>query len=199
MGMHQATLDAMPLRQEKMYFWIMVSSEMYIMSLIGYKTAIIFLYLSIFKVHRKFRLWCYGVLAFTVGYLLCNLITEVAGCQPIEKFWNKDIPGHCIEVTDSEIFYGACNMFTDLLIAILPMPMIRKLQLKGKRAKTGLAVVLSGGLMFVSSPRPSGSCLTAFYSAFVVATVRYIYATVDLTSKDRTWIAGMTFLWRHVL
>jgi len=146
MGRHE--WDFTDTMSERMYFWIMVSSEMYLTSLIGYKVSLILLYLSFFRIHTGFRIWCYAALVFVVGYLTANLITEVAGCTPVQRFWDKSVPGHCIKTTDSEIFYGACNMFTDLWVAILPLPMIARLQLKTRRQKIGVISVLGIGLMY---------------------------------------------------
>ena len=82
---------------------------------------------------------------YVVAYLSCNIITEVAGCQPVAKFWNPSLPGHCINSVAADIAYGINHVISDLIIAILPLPMIWRLKLRSTRDKVELALVLSGG------------------------------------------------------
>ncbi|KAI9664396.1 MAG: hypothetical protein M1831_002329 [Alyxoria varia] len=181
-GMGRHEWDYTKDQTQRIYFWIMISSEFYVLSLMGYKSALILLYIQLFGVHKKFRYACYGVMFYTLGYLLCNLITEVADCHPVEKNWVKDMPGHCVNTVAANIAYGFGHMSSDLIIAILPLPMIWRLQLKSNRERLGLAAVLSCGLV-----------------AFVVATIRYIYATVDLTIEtDPQWVQGIAFLFMPI-
>lgn len=133
-----------------MYFWILVSSEFYVLSLAGYKSALVLLYLQLFGpfgVNRVFRYVCYVVLFYTCGYLFCNLIVEVGGCQPIQKFWLYKTPGHCTNSVAQNIAFGAMHMTSDLAIAILPLPMVWRLQLRSNKEKWGLAAVLGSGIM----------------------------------------------------
>ncbi|KAI9710185.1 MAG: hypothetical protein M1828_002199 [Chrysothrix sp. TS-e1954] len=162
---------------ERYYFWVLVSSEFYALGLMGYKVALLLLYLSIFNIYPKFRWACYITMFYVIGYLTCNIITEVAGCQPVEKFWKEDVPGHCINSKAADIAYGVGHVTSDLIIAILPLPMVWRLQMKQTRDKVGLALVLSSGAV-----------------AFGVAVARYAVSVTDLMSKDRSYIAGLNWI-----
>ncbi|MCJ1440970.1 MAG: hypothetical protein MMC23_001456 [Stictis urceolatum] len=173
LGMHIA--DMSPAQLEDYWKWDLISSEFYLTSLIGYKLAILLRYNRIFGISRKFRYSCWMVEFFTVGYLVSNLLTQTFGCQPIRKFWAKDIPGHCANEDLAGNFYGAFNFVSDLMIAILPMPMIWNLKMNRKE-KIGLFLIFLTGAI-----------------AFVVALTRWIY--VLKLNPDRIYYGGISWLW----
>ena len=157
--------------------WIVIVSELYCLTLIGYKLAILMTYHRIFSVSRRFRYACWTVMFFVVAYLVCNMITEVTGCHPLKKFWNKKTHGECVNFIALDITYGVFNVLTDFAIALLPLRPVWRLQMDRKE-KIGLSLIFLTGII-----------------AFVVALVRWIIACIDLTSEDRIWIAGLAFLW----
>ncbi|XXH05141.1 hypothetical protein Hte_011566 [Hypoxylon texense] len=160
------------------YLWIGITSEFYVLGLMGFKCALCILYLQLFGVYARFRWTCYSTMFFCVGYLFCNMMTEFFGCHPIKKKWQPDLEGHCINSTAAATFYGACNMATDLIIAIMPLTMIWKLQIATRRQKVGLSLVLSCGFI-----------------AWAVAVTRWGIATFDLVgTSDRPWWAGVSFM-----
>lgn len=148
MGLH--IWQFTPELNSEYYLWIGISSEFYVLSLAGFKSALILLYLQIFGVNRKFRIACYITLFYTLGYLTCNALTEFLGCHPIAKKWHSNLPGHCINTVAANIAYGAGHMTSDLIIGILPLTMIWRLQFPTTKQKIGLSLALSCGLMSVS-------------------------------------------------
>ncbi|KAH7029115.1 uncharacterized protein B0I36DRAFT_128433 [Microdochium trichocladiopsis] len=176
MGLHiwQYTPDL----NARYYLWIGISSEFYAICLMGFKSSLILLYLQLFgDVNRKFRWCCYALLVYTCGYITCNMFTEFLGCQPIEKKWNQSVPGHCINSVAANIAYGFGHMSSDLMIGILPLPMIWKMRFKTTKEKIGLSLVLTCGFI-----------------AWAVACVRWAIGTYNMLSYDRPWWAGISFL-----
>ncbi|KAL9622536.1 MAG: hypothetical protein Q9160_003033 [Pyrenula sp. 1 TL-2023] len=157
--------------------WIVISSELYLTTLLGYKLAILTTYHRIFSVSRRFKYVCWATMGVTTAYLVCNMTTEVTGCYPLRKFWNEKVSGHCVNFVALDITYGAFNVLTDFAIAILPLRTVWHLKMD-RKDKIGLSLIF----------------LTVIV-AFAVALVRWIISCVDLTSHDRTWVAGLTFLW----
>ncbi|KAI9687234.1 MAG: hypothetical protein M1822_002277 [Bathelium mastoideum] len=176
-GMGQHVWTYTPELSAQYYYWLGVASEFYVLSLAGYKTALLLLYLQLFKVNNRFRWACYITLFYTNGYLFCNFITEFLGCNPPAKTYNKELPGHCINTIAANISYGVGHMSSDLIIAILPLPMVWRLQLKSKKEKVGISLVLTSGFL-----------------AWAVACARFIVSTYDMVSHDRTWYAGIGFM-----
>ncbi|RYP71757.1 hypothetical protein DL770_008075 [Monosporascus sp. CRB-9-2] len=159
------------------YLWIGISSMFYVLSLAGFKSALLLLYLQLFGVNRKFRIACYIALFYTLGYLTCNLLTEFLGCNPIQKKWHSELPGKCINTIAANIAYGAGHMTSDLIIGILPLVMVWRLQFPTRRQKLGLSLALGSGLL-----------------AWAVACVRWGISTYNMLSDDRPWWAGISFL-----
>ncbi|KAI0206967.1 hypothetical protein F4808DRAFT_406015 [Astrocystis sublimbata] len=159
------------------YLWLGISSQFYTAGLAGFKTALILLYMQTFGlVSRRFQIACYITLFYTLGYLTANLFTEFLGCWPIEKKWHADLPGHCIDRTTANTFFGIGHVTSDLIIAILPLPPIWKLTFPTTRQKIGLSLSLSSGFL-----------------AWAIATIRYVISTYNQFTYDRPWWAGISF------
>ncbi|KAI1143932.1 hypothetical protein F5Y05DRAFT_418117 [Hypoxylon sp. FL0543] len=175
MGLHIWQYDAE--LNSRYYLWIGITSEFYCLGLCGFKVALVIMYIQLFGVYDRFRWACYGTLFFCVGYLFCNMLTEFLGCNPIAKKWQPGLEGECINSVAAATFYGACNMVSDLVIAILPLTMIWKLQVATRGQKIGLSLVLSCGFI-----------------AWAVAVARWGIATFNLVgTADRPWWAGVSF------
>lgn len=130
------------------YFWLALSSEFYTASLVGFKTALLLLYLQIFGNNKKFRWACYITMGLTWAYLTPALLTEFLGCWPPEKKWlGSQSPGHCMHDVPAKIFYGAGHFISDLVIGILPLTVIWKLPFSTMSQKLGFSVILSSGFM----------------------------------------------------
>lgn len=134
--------------REQYQKWIFIASCTYLPSLLGYKMSILFLYLRLFKVDQNFRYCTWTVMFITLGYLFSNFWTQIFGCQPVAKYWKPDIPGHCILTIKADYGYGSLNFITDLLIFILPLPMVWRLQLS-RRDKFGLSIIFMIGSVSV--------------------------------------------------
>jgi hypothetical protein len=174
MGLH--VWQYTPELEESYYLHLGIASEFYVMSLMGYKVALLLLYLQLFNVVKRFRVACYITMFYTIGYLFCNLITQFLGCDPPQKTWQADLPGHCINTVAANIAYGAGHMSSDLIIALLPLPMVWRLQMRTMREKVGITIVLGSGFI-----------------AWAIACIRYAVSTYDMVSYDRTWLAGIGF------
>lgn len=120
----------------------------YICSLFGYKQSILLLYLRLFSVNRMFTYFTWAVMFFVFGYLFSNFWSQLFGCIPPAKFWNSDLPGHCIDFKVADLVYGSMNIASDFFIMVLPLPIILKLQLLWK-GKAGIYMVFLSGSMYV--------------------------------------------------
>ena len=126
--------------------WINNADMIYLVSLMGYKFSILILYLRLFAVNKNFRYFTWVTMAFVAGYLLANLMTQIFGCSPRPKYWNPDIPGRCINYTKAGLAYGSMNIVSDMLIFILPLPVVWRLKLT-RREKAGVSVIFLSGAM----------------------------------------------------
>ena len=125
----------------------------YLISLLGYKFSILILYLRLFAVNKTFRYFVWAMMVFVGGYLFANLMTQIFGCWPRARYWSPDIPGHCINYTRAGLAYGSMNFVSDLLIFILPQPIVWRLKLS-RREKAGVSVIFLSGAMYADAHSP---------------------------------------------
>lgn len=104
--------------------WIFILSVFYLFSLGLYKFTILLLYLRLFGVNQRFRYVTWTVMFLVFGYLFSNLLVMIFGCTPIDKYWISTNPGHCISETKATYIYGSMNFISDVVIFILPLPMV---------------------------------------------------------------------------
>ena len=76
----------------------------------------------------------WGILAFTVTW---------AFCKPIAYGWDPTIPGgHCANRDAGLLLAGIIDAITDLIILILPMPVIWRLQIPRSK-QVSLVIIFS--------------------------------------------------------
>ncbi|KAM7219675.1 hypothetical protein V8F06_004888 [Rhypophila decipiens] len=108
-------------------------------------------------------LWC--LIGFTCIYTLFAFGTFLTFCQPISAQWDRSVPYKCYNrelYRDFGLFNAACNIFTDVAFATLPIPLIWSLQLQ-RRIRIYLIAILSGGYIAVAM----GVAKAIFIIAFV--------------------------------
>ncbi|CAF9916029.1 MAG: hypothetical protein HETSPECPRED_002731 [Heterodermia speciosa] len=158
--------------------WINEADMIYLISLLGYKTSILILYLRLFAVNKTFRYLTWSTIFFVTGYLSANLLTQIFGCSPREKYWLPDTAGHCIDYTKAGLAYGAMNIISDLIIFVLPLPIVWRLGLT-RREKAGVSIIFMSGAVYAPLPQiPSPPPLKHSSSprrTCIVAIIRYAY------------------------
>lgn len=143
------------------------------------KLTFCFLYLRIFN-QRWFHklviavatIVALGSLAFTLG--------TVFQCTPIHRAWDRTISGHCTSNTAFWFSHAAFNSFFDIVVYLMPIPLIRTLKL-AKGQKTGLISIFSLG-------------------AFVIAAsiVRMVMLRGSAETTDPTWGSMEALIWTEI-
>ncbi|KAF7881614.1 uncharacterized protein EAF02_006302 [Botrytis sinoallii] len=111
------------------------------------KVSILMYYLSIFRPSKAFRWTVYGTLVFTICYLIASTLVQVFWCNPVAAAFGIKTPGKkavCLDGYVTDLAIGALNLLTDIIILVLPMPMLYRLQLSRGR-KLGLAAIFAIG------------------------------------------------------
>ena len=106
------------------------------------------MYIRLFGVSKPFRYATLAVMAFVTGYLFSNFLTLLFGCTPIQKYWRPEEPGHCIALNKADYAYGSMNVGSDVLLFLLPLPMVWKLNLS-RKDKVGVFLIFMGGIAYV--------------------------------------------------
>ncbi|RDW82448.1 hypothetical protein BP6252_03560 [Coleophoma cylindrospora] len=128
-----------------------VSIIFYNTSLLLTKLSLLLGYLRVFP-YPRVRL----VSKMTMGLILCCglywIISTFLLCRPISFFWDKNIKGGvCINAKPIWLSHAGLNIFTDLIIILIPMPVIQTLNLQLKPRLWLMTVFALGGFITVIS------------------------------------------------
>lgn len=84
-------------------------------------------------------------MAVVIAYTFWTVFASVFACVPVRAFWTKE-KATCLNQFAMWFTNAAINIATDFAIILLPIPVIRSLNL-GKRQKIGLISIFAiGGL-----------------------------------------------------
>jgi hypothetical protein len=81
-----------------------------------------------------------------VLYGIATTFATTFQCTPVSRAWDKTIPGTCINITAFWYANAGYSIATDVIILILPMPVIWGLRLR-KAQKIGLMGVFALGIL----------------------------------------------------
>lgn len=115
------------------------------------KNAILLEWKTIFVPHpvRNAFYWtCWGLVIVNTLYYIAVITTTHLYCIPFDAAWQPWTEGHCINQYVADVIILSFNLFTDLVILILPQRIIWTLQMR-KQRRLGIAVLFSLGLMWV--------------------------------------------------
>lgn len=58
-----------------------------------------------------------------------QIFLQIFSCIPVQFAWDKSIHGKCVSVTVMRDMNSTVNLATDLIILLLPLPVLRRLGL----------------------------------------------------------------------
>ncbi|ORY55910.1 uncharacterized protein BCR38DRAFT_461870 [Pseudomassariella vexata] len=108
------------------------------------KASIILLYLRIL-VQQYFRITAYVLLAIILAYMVATSASSIWQCSPIQRAWDKSLPGTCISLTMNWYANAGFSIATDVLIILLPQHLLWQSSLPTNQ-KVALMVVFALGL-----------------------------------------------------
>lgn len=111
------------------------------------KLPVLILFARIFGIKRWVRLVCYTTIALTSVLVIGSLIPVCVVCAPDGRVLDMRYYGTCITISLDICFsHGIVAVVTDLIILIVPLPIVMSLKLSlYKRAGLGL-VFLAGSV-----------------------------------------------------
>jgi hypothetical protein len=105
-------------------------------------------YYRLFQHMLSFRLCICVVGAATLGAMAWGLFGIVFLCSPVQKYWQGDLPGNCMDAEDHFWTSSLMGIVLDCVIWVMPMPVLGRLKLRA-RQKVGLLVPFGMGLLWV--------------------------------------------------
>lgn len=94
------------------------------------RTSVVLFYHRIFGKQRRFRIALWITMAILIAWFIAITVLAIFYCTPVKKQFDFSIPGHCYSFYGTFIGVTAPNFFVDLLLLLLPVPMLWKLQIK---------------------------------------------------------------------
>lgn len=98
-----------------------------------------------------FRNMLFGMGAVVGSFTLGVLVLTIFQCTPIHKFWDAGQPGHCIDPLTNLLITGSLNTVLDVIIVLLPVPLLWQLRTTVQQKGVLTAIFLSAGFVCVVS------------------------------------------------
>jgi len=127
----------------------------YNIALLFIKLTFLFQYYRIVAQVRKLRLFYVGMMIVIGGWQAAQCFLILFACFPVERFWDKSIPGTCFMNAAGQDLNAIGNIVTDFVVLILPLPVLLRLSLRPAQ-KWSLVGVFCLGFTWVDPciPRP---------------------------------------------
>lgn len=77
---------------------------------------------------RSKRLVVYGGAAFTIAVGITYTTLSIFMCTPVERGWDKSVPGTCVDSQGFLLSNAALNMVADIIVFLMPVPALWSLQ-----------------------------------------------------------------------
>ena len=106
-----------------------VSIVFYNASLAGIKMTFLLQYYRILAIQRM-RTICVAAMVIIGCWGLSQILVQIFVCNPIEGAWDKSVEAKCIPNFPQWYINAGGNIITDIVILILPLPVIGKLNLE---------------------------------------------------------------------
>ncbi len=132
------------------------------------KAPILFLYVRLFGIKKWLRVTSYVTLGITAAVYISGIVAIPPACTPHSTQLSDDFITGCQTRTRMfNVFLGSFSVLADIIIIVLPLPVVFALKLLVK-SRVGLAFLFLSGLLFVYPLK--------FHSSFFffVSTNRYI-------------------------
>ncbi|KAI4231901.1 MAG: hypothetical protein LQ352_008377, partial [Teloschistes flavicans] len=128
---------------------IAVDGYLYTVAITAAKLSLLLFLYRIFHVDRKFRIAAWITGAVLVLWSLITILLAIFSCRPIKASWDlkvrMDPKTVCYpKAYDVENIYGFCNVITDVVLIVMPIPLVWKMQVNLKK-KLGVAMVFATG------------------------------------------------------
>jgi hypothetical protein len=109
--------------------WWFLGAIFYPVTVSLYKTSVILLNKRIF-VQKRFQIASWVILVINGCWALGNTLGWIFQCIPVQMMWGDASTGVCWNIQGEWISLVTWNVFTDIVILAMPIPMVWQLNLK---------------------------------------------------------------------
>ncbi|GAW27122.1 hypothetical protein SAMD00023353_7200350 [Rosellinia necatrix] len=158
--------------------------NIYIGAILAIKTGIILEWFRIFNPLRERNCFFWmgtAILVVNGLFYLSAAIVENTSCQPIERLWDRTVPGKCIDLA-AQYYTTAVsfNLLSDIFILVLPHRVVWKLNMSTKQ-KVGFSLLFIFGVL---------TCIIAAFRIYF--SVHYVLV------EDKIYAAAPESLLTHI-
>lgn len=169
-----------------------------------FKIALLISYLRLLKGtdQKTYRYVVFGtILLVFLAHLGCAL-SLILACHPVDKSWNPLKAGTCLAAGPSFTGYAVVTIVSDIIVAILPLPVLLKLNIQTSK-KVGLIAIFLLGLFTTIcsilrytqinriSNGDGNSTMLVLWGTIEfnvgVSNIHIYFACMQLTRYSRTW------------
>jgi hypothetical protein len=155
-----------------------IQAMLYLLPTMLSKLCLLIFYIKLENRHLWYQLAVWGTIVLTIGSNLGILFSIAFACRPMRMSYDITVTeGSCI---NREALFKATAIFaiiTDILILMIPIPMVVGLRLSLKK-KLGLI-----GMFTIGS------------ATVITSIVRLVLLMDNLDKPDLTWVGSLIFLW----
>ncbi|KAK8231395.1 hypothetical protein HDK77DRAFT_499945 [Phyllosticta capitalensis] len=146
-GLGKHVWENPPEETATLFKYVFASIIIYLISLCLTKLSILLQYLRIFGTQPAMRIACFATIAFVVTYTFVAGGMNIFNCKPIHYFWSRALDptgGSCLDFEAVWFTHAGINIFSDFLMIVLPMPVLRSLKIH-RRQKVALMAIFAFG------------------------------------------------------
>ncbi|KXT03951.1 hypothetical protein AC578_9298 [Pseudocercospora eumusae] len=175
MGKHESELSYSEAEENRKALW--TSIIIYNLGLTSTKISILLQYQRIFP-QKTFRIANWTMMGIVVCYALWRFFSAIFACVPVQAYWDITIVDKtCLPRATVSFASAGLNIATDIAITMLPLPLLKNLELPKRQKRILMAVFGLGGVVCIIS-------ILRLYAIYVV-----------WDSKDVSYNNGMAAMW----
>jgi hypothetical protein len=111
------------------------------------KTSALFFYARVFNLAEpRFRYALWTVHALNAAWFIGTISAAIFQCHPTQKAWKPEVPGTCDNTNTLWLWSGLSSLLIDVIILVLPLPMLYRLIIKPSRKYLIMGVFVCGYL-----------------------------------------------------
>ena len=143
----------------------------YITSITFIRISVVLFYYRIFGKDRWYKRSLWITFSILVSWWIAISLLAIFRCSPVARQWDYSIPGHCYSLHGTCMGVTVSNVFLDLLILILPLPMLSRLQINMKKKPALIANFMLGYRSATAHSTCVGSIRSLTSPSVIVVTV----------------------------
>lgn len=176
-GIGKHIYDLQAHNAENLLFWTYLCQIFWATATFFVKVSILCLYLRIFPL-RPFRLAVFATMALLIICYLIIVFMTAFQCVPTSAIWQMHtIDAKCLNIFGVATASAATNIAVEVIILILPLPVLKTLKVDGRR-KISLYMLFSAGIITI-----------------IIASLRIPSLKFLVTYNDPSYQIAPTYYW----